>query len=183
MSIFDSYGAPQFGLKDVKIAAWSSTGSYGTAVDVPSVQMLSTNIETINAELEGDDQITDTHAKRRSGEVTFRFGAIDLDVWEVLTGEASVESGPSPNEKSTLTMDADSYPYIGIVGIADATQGDGDLHIFIPKCKIMGNVALKLEYGQYSIPEVTLKAIPDGDYGICQLIEHETAVVAALPPA
>lgn len=183
MSIFDSYGAPQFGLKDVKIATWTTTGTYGTAVDVPSVQMLNTTISVISAKLEGDDKTTDTQSKRTGGAITFRFGAIDIDVWEVLTGLSDNESGSTPNAKRTLTITAAKYPYIGIVGIADATQGAGDLHVFIPKCKVMGDVSLKLEHGQYSIPEVTLEAVEDGAYGICQLIEHETAVVAALPPA
>lgn len=178
MSIWPNFGAPQLGLKDVKIAVWTSTGVYGSAVDVPSVQMLSTNIETISAELEGDDQITDAHSKRRSGEITLRMGAITLDVWEVITGETA-ESGAG---KETLTIDADNYPYIGVCGVADATQGSGDMHMFIPKCKVMGNIALKLEFGQYSIPELTLKAVSDGAYGICQLIPHSSQTAVALPP-
>ena len=37
---FDSFGAPQFGLNDVKVAAYTATDTYGTEVDVPSVQMM-----------------------------------------------------------------------------------------------------------------------------------------------
>jgi hypothetical protein len=180
---FDEYGAPQFGLADCKIATWTSTGVYGTAVDVPSVQMLSPTFETVSAELEGDDQITDAHAQRRSVEITMRFGSISLDALEILTGVSDVESGTTPSQKRTLTMTAAKYSYIGICGKAVATQGSGDLHLFIPKAKIMGNFAVKLEYGQYSIPELTLKGVADGAYGLGQIIEHETAVVVALPPA
>lgn len=50
-------GAPQFGLNDAKIATWTSTGVYGTLVDVMGVQMAQVTAQVISAIANGDDKI------------------------------------------------------------------------------------------------------------------------------
>lgn len=178
---FDSFGAPQFGLSDVKVAAYTATNSYGTAVDIPSVQMMGGIVQVVSAQLEGDDEITDSHAQAIGGQVQIRFGSVSIAALEVLLG---IDSVLSADTYDWLQVDGgDNMPYFGICGKVAATQGDGDLHIFLPKVKIMEDVTLSsAEYGQYIIPETTAQAIPDATYGIINLIEHETATAIAIPP-
>lgn len=181
---FDSYGAPQFGLRDVQVAVWNGDGTYGTAVDVPSVQMMGAILKIISAQLEGDDQITATAARAVSGETRLRFGSVSIAALEVMLGNTSVTSGASPNRQDALTVEGgDNMPYFGICGKALAEEGAGDLHVFLPKVRIMQDVELaSLQYGQFAIPEITVAAVSDADYGIVNLIEHETATDVALPP-
>lgn len=182
---FDTYGAPQFGLNDVKIAAYNATDSYGTAVDIPSVQMMGAVLQQISAQLEGDDSITDSAASAIGGEVRVRFGSVSMAALEVLLGNASTSSGTTPNAQDHLKVSGgDVMPYFGICGKVNATVGSGDLHVFLPKVKIMQDVELaSAEYGQYIIPELTAQAVDDATYGIINLIEHETAAAVAIPPA
>lgn len=78
----------------------------------------------------------------------------------------------------------DSLPYIGICGKANAEEGTGDTHVFIPKCKIMSDVTLaEFQYGQFAIPELELEIVDDATYGILQVIEHTTQIAVAIPPA
>jgi len=178
---FDSYGAPQYGLNDVKIATWDATNDYDTAVDVPSVQLMGTTLATISAQLEGDDTITASAARAVGGEVRVRFGSISIAALEVLLGNTSTASGSAQDHLKV--SGGDDMPYIGICGKAVAAEGTGDTHIFIPKCKLMGDLTIaQLEYGAFAIPEATIQIVDDATFGLINVIEHATAADVAIPP-
>jgi hypothetical protein len=178
---FDTYGAPQFGLEDVKIAAYNATDDYGSEVDIPSVQLMGTVMQVVAARLEGDDKITDSHAQIIGGQVRLRFGGVSMAALEVLLGIASTASGAVQDHLKL--SGGDNMPYFGICGKVAATQGSGDLHVFLPKVKIMEDVTLaQAEYGNYIIPEVSAQAVDDDTYGVINLIEHATATAIAIPP-
>ncbi len=184
MGLFGDFAGPEFGLDDVKIAALSSDGTYGEEVDVPSVQMYGVNLNTVNAQLEGDDEITDTHAINISAEVKLRFGSISFEALQVLLGINYVQSlGVSPDRVRTLTIGNIKFPYFGINGRAKATQDNGDTHIFVPKVKIMQGFEVGMQYGQYVIPELTCTAVRSDLYdAILQIIKHEEAKAVTIPP-
>jgi hypothetical protein len=181
---FDSFGAPTFGLNDVKIATWNSTNSYGTAVDVPSVQLMGAIMRVVTAQLEGDDKITATASRAIGGQSQIRFGSVSIAALEVMIGNSSTASGSTPNQQDHLKISGgDNMPYFGICGKALAEEGSGDLHVFLPKVKITSDVTLaSLEYGNFAIPELTVEAVDDATYGIINLVEHETAAAVAIPP-
>lgn len=178
---FDSFGAPQFGLNDVKVATWNATDDYGTEVDIPSVQMMGTVMQVVSAQLEGDDKITDSHAQVVGGQVRVRFGSLSIAALEIILG---LSSTLSDSVYDWLKVSGgDNMPYFGICGKMAATQGSGDAHVFLPKVKIMEDVTLvEAEYGQYVIPEVTLQAVDDDTWGVVNLVEHNTAADVAIPP-
>jgi len=178
---FDSYGAPQYGLNDVKVAAWTATDTYDTAVDVPSVQLMGTTLATVSAQLEGDDSIMASASRAVGGEVRVRFGSISLAALEVILGNTSTASGAVQDHLKI--SGGDNMPYIGICGKALAEEGTGDTHVFIPKCKLMGDLTIaQLEYGQFAIPEATIQIVDDATYGLINVIEHATAADVAIPP-
>lgn len=182
---FDSFGAPQFGLADAKIAPWAATNSYGAAVDVMSVQALSVNLNMVSATLTGDDSETANASRSVSADITLRFGAIGIAAMEVLIGNTATSSVASPNVVKQLKVaGGDNMPYFGLCGQAYAEEGIGDFLMFMPKCKIMGNVRLaQMEYGQFVIPELPVKAVADATYGILNMIERQTAGTVTIPPA
>lgn len=177
-------GGPQFGLRDVKIAAWNSTGSYGTLYDVPSVSSFSFNINTVNAQLEGDDIITDTHAVAVSSQVTMRFGSVSFPVYAVLTGATTVTYNSGASDELQVQQISDlSFPFFGVLGKALSTDGSGAFHIFIPKVKIMEGFQVTMEYGNYVIPEVSGMAVKDGGWGIYTPLQYATDIaIATMPP-
>jgi hypothetical protein len=184
MGLFDAYGAPTFGLNDCKIATLNSDGTYASAVDVPSVQLYEINPQTVNAQLEGDDSITDSHANVISARVRIRFGSINFEALQVLLGKNYVQSNSTPNRKKTITVDNLKFPYFGIVGKALSTQDAGSTVIFVAKVKIMEGFTVSMQYGQYAIPELTCMAIKKNDgQGIFQMTEWETDAALAIPPA
>lgn len=182
---FDAYGAPQYGLNDVKVAAWNATDDYGTEVDVMSAQALNTVMRVVSAELTGDDQITATASRAVGAQITMRMGGVSLGALEVMTGSTPASSLSTPNQvKNLRIVGGQRMPYFGIVGKALAEEGDGDFLVFIPKAKIMGDVNLvQLEYGTFAIPEMTVMAVGDESYGAVNLVERETAAAVTIPPA
>jgi len=178
MALFDA-GGPQFGLDDAKIAVWNGDGTYGTAVDVPSVQMMDVQYQTVNGQLEGDDIITDTHAKARSAQVRIRFGSVSFPVLAVLTGVPTVSS---PGAR-TQRFGKINFPYFGLCGRALSTRDGGDTHLFVPQCKIMEGFTVSFQYGQYAIPEITCMAVYDTTFqDIYRSVEHDVAQAVTVPP-
>lgn len=179
-------GAPQFGLRKSKIGTWAGGGVYTNITRVPSVQVLGTAIQTVTAQLEGDDQITATAATAISGTVTLRFGSVDPRIISVIAGSDNTSSGGI----GTLKVTAKNFPYIGIVGQARAAEGAGDSVLFIPKAKCTDGFEVRFEYGQFSIPEITLMSVPDsnfldtaGDPVLFSMLSHTTATTdITLPP-
>jgi len=83
-----------------------------------------------------------------------------------------------------MVSGGDAMPYIGICGKAIAEEGTGDTHIFIPKCKLMGDLTIaQLEYGQFAIPEATIAIVDDATYGLINVVEHSTDTAVAIPPS
>jgi hypothetical protein len=181
---FDTFGAPQFGLNDCKVAPWLATNSYGTAVDVPSVQMMGAILRMLSAELEGDDRITAVAARSIAGQGQFRFGSFNMAVAEVVLGKTSTASGTTPNQQDELrVVGGDNMPYFGLAGLALAEEGEGGIVVFFPKVRITADVTIaSMEYGSFTIPEVQVTAVSDASYGILNVIEYETPPTLTIPP-
>lgn len=170
-----------FGLEDVKVGVWNGDGTYGTAVDVPSVQALVTALQTVNGRLEGDDIITAVHSKVISGTVTLRFGSVSQAVLEVLTGRTIETHGTTPNQIKRIRFTEGGFPYFGLCGKADAVEGEGVKHTFIPKCKIMEGFEARYEYGQWAIPELTCECLIDDTYATDNASEVQTVTITGTP--
>lgn len=172
-----------FGAKDCKIAPWLAPETWGSPIDVKAIQMVGAGIETVNAQLEGDDEILDVHAVATNGTASLRFGFFNLEVLEVLTGNVITDS--PPNSKS-MTFTGRRMPYFGLSARIEQTAGQGVLDIFIPKIKLMEGFSVSTEYGQYLIPEVQAQFVTDTDtYGMMRWMQRDVSPMPALtiPPA
>lgn len=176
-------GAPQFGLSDTKVQTWASAGVYSGAItDIMSVQQVGFTLQQISAILTGDDQETATDTRSIGGSLQFRFGGLNLDGLAIILGKAI--STISSVEQQGL-QGGHRMPYFGLIGKALAAEGGGDTWLYCPKCKLMGDFQLAMfEYGNFAIPEVTVKCVADTTYGIYNLITHPTDVaITVMPPA
>lgn len=183
MPLFET-GGPQFGLSDVKIATWNSDGSYGSAVDIPSVQMFSVNARVVSAELTGDDRITATASRVVGASLQMRNGSVTIAALEILFGLTATSSIASPNNVKNLRINSGiRLPYFGVIGKVLAEEGDGDLWAFIPKCRITADVTLmNAGYGTFVVPEMNAVGVADEDYGVINFVVHETEAAVTIPP-
>lgn len=184
--IFDLYGGPQFGIKDLKVATWVGDGTWGTAADVPSVSRLSVTLQTQSGELTGDDEITAVHSKIIGGQFQMTYGSFSMNAMDVITGEASTSSGGDRAQ----AFGNKNFPYFGICAQVEAVEGVGDMWIFIPKAKIQEGFTAMFQYNQFTIPEINGRFLIDKVYVVNSdpkalvFIEHTTAAsISSFPPS
>jgi len=182
-------GAPQFGLNDAKIATWTAgvapaSPSYAPPAgsDIMSIQMGSVTMEIISAILTGDDTQTAIAAQAIGGTVQMRWGGLNLDTLAILLGKAVTSSSPS-STRQLMIAGAQKMPYVGIILKALSAE-TGDTWLWLPKCKVMSGFTLaQMEYGTFTIPEVTMQVVDDNRWGAINIITHPTDVpIAAMPP-
>lgn len=174
-----------FGIQDAKVATRDGLNDYGTAVDVPYIQMMNVTMRVISAEGTGDDRIVAVASRVIAGQGQCRMQGVSLEALEVVTGMTLAEEGDPPNEIKTLPIVAGTrLPAFGIIGQGLEEEGMGDVLLFTPNAKITSDVTLgTMEYGTLSQVEFTFTAIDDGEYDILNLIHRETTGAYTLPPA
>ncbi len=178
-------GAPQFGLNDAKIAVWAPgsppTYTPTTGSDIMSVQMGQVTMELVNAILTGDDQQTAVHALAIGGTVQMRWGGMNLSTLALLTGKQVTTSS---SVRQVQITGGQKMPYVGIILKALSSE-TGDTWLFLPKCKILSNFTLaQMEYGAFTIPEVTMQVVADDTWGAINVITHPVDTpITVFPPA
>lgn len=182
MPLFET-GQVTFGLNDCKIAVWNGDGTYGAAVDVPSVQQVTITLQFSSAQLTGDDKITATASRAIGGAGSVRWGSISLAVLEVLLGGTTTSSIASPNNvRNFRVAGGGATQYFGLVGRALADDGQ-DSHVFIPQARITGDLNMvNFAYGEFTIPQAEFTMVADETWGVINVTTHETAAAIAIPP-
>lgn len=182
-------GSPQFGLNDGKIAQWiapatpAAAATYlpPTGTDIMSIQMGQVTMELVNAILTGDDRQTSIAAQAIGGSVQMRWGGLNLSSLAVLTGTTIVSL--SSTAKQLQIVGSQKMPFVGVLLKALSAE-IGDTWLWLPKCKIMSNFTLaQMEYGAFTIPEVTMQVVDDDKYGAINIITHVIDTnIDAFPP-
>lgn len=160
-SIF-GFGGPQYDVDDVKICVNNGDGTFGALVDVPSVDLFQVGMRMKSAEMRGDARITAVASQVEAVEFQIRMGSFNLDVYEVLFGATSDESGTTPSRYKEIEIGAGlRMPYFAICGRSLAGEGAGGTLFFVPYVKIMQTVSVRIEYNSFSMPEVNALALGD----------------------
>lgn len=171
--------AYRYGLNDLKIAAWNGENSYGAAVDIDAAEAFTVEVVVQADQLEGDDVIKDTIAKITSATATLRYGDVSLAVLERLLG-GTLSSGSGYDRLKVGQNDA---PYFSICGRLKGSAG-GDTHIWLPKCRLSGNLSYAARQNSYLIPEAEITAVHEGDAnGVIVIKRHDALTPVSIPLA
>lgn len=167
------------GLRDMKIAAWTSEGSYGTAYDVLGARNMSVTWVVETDQAEGDDVVLDRYSKIIAVTVNIEQAAVDLEVLDMISGGTLVSNAAYEDLK--LGQD-DTLAYVAIAGRSASSDGANDLHIFVPKCKIAGNLDFQAQYGQYTFPAAEFQGVNEGDAnGMIRFRKFTAATALEIP--
>ena len=148
------------GIRDMKIALWTSPNVYGTAYDVLGARNMSVEWVMETDELQGDDVVLDRYSKILSVTVRMEQASVDLEVVDMLLGGTLIS-----NEyyEDFMVGESDEVPYITAVGRVVGSGGQGDLHIHVPKMKISGNLSFTAQLQTYMLPTAEFQGVHEGE--------------------
>lgn len=171
-----TYGDKVFGLRDIKVTNIGGT----TQEDLDAAQMAEFVPELGGDTLPGDDVKKAALAFVIGGQIKFGAGSFSSAALAIMTGSTLATSGTTPNEATTLQLNAGQrMPYFKVYAQA-YDDGTGDVHILCSKVKMMSIPAIaKLENGSFRVGEFEAECFDDGSNGVVQIVQNETA--AALP--
>ena len=163
------YGDKPFGIRDIKLTPLPS----GSQVDLPVAMKLAFKERLVTAELHGDDSLQSVQSNTDAVEWELEAGGITLEAYAVMTGRTVAIASTSPNETTTLTANSgDVMPWFKIYG--KAIDGDGDVHVKIPKCKLNAPIEGEFADGGFYVTKCSGLAVDDGSE-LYEMVQNETA--------
>lgn len=141
------------------IAVNNGNGTWGTNYPIKGVVKVEMEVEMKSGEQDGDGYLYAVVSKPRAGSTTFQFvNQEDLRVISILIGSTVESSGGD----FTLPIGRGNYaPYFSICGKTLLDDAIGDYQIWLPKLKVMENIAVGLADGEFVLPEFSARAIAD----------------------
>lgn len=161
------------GLRDLKISAWSAENSYGTAYDVLGAREMTVEWVVQTDQLEGDDLVLDRYTKVTSVNLRLSHAAVDLNVLDLLMGGTLVSNA---SYEDFIIGETDEVPYVAIAGRIVGSGGGSDLHLFIPKAKLSGNLQYQAQLNNYLIPAAEFQGVHEGTQNGMMRVRKFTAL-------
>lgn len=176
------------GVKDAKIRKWLSAPMIytGTTYDLLGINQAEFTDRINEDTAEGDDAEIDYFSEAVGAELRLRwFDEIEvgMDVVALITNQ-TVSSDASGHER--MRGGRGRYNYLGVCVKVMDTEGVSDRHFFGRKCKAT-SVSYTPAYNGYLVKEMTFRSVvedtTDDNSAAYDVIEHDTAVAIAIPPA
>jgi hypothetical protein len=163
----------------MKIAAWTAENSYGTFYDILGARNMSITWNAETDELMGDDVVLDRYTKLTSVTVNIEHAVVDFTVVDMLLGGTLVSNAAY---EDFMIAESDETPYVAIAGRVVGSGGTSDLHIFVPKCKLAGNLQLTAQLSTYMIPQAEFQGVNEGTTnGMMRLRKFATPTALEIP--
>jgi hypothetical protein len=167
------------GIRDMKIALWTAENSYGTDYDILGARNMSVTWVVESDELRGDDVVLDRYTKLVSVTVTIEMASVDLEVADMLLGGTLVSNG---DYEDFMVAESDEVPYVALAGRVVGSGGTADLHVFIPKAKLSGDLALTAQLDTYMLPGATFQGVNEGaTNGMLRLRKFDAVTALEIP--
>ena len=171
----ETYGKFIYGLRDLKVTNIGGT----VQEDLDAAQSLTFSPTFSSAELRGDDVPKVSTSSLSGGTAAISAGGYSSAAVAIMFGKTLSQSGTTPNELTTLQLNAgDVMPYFKIYGLA-RDEGGGDVHVLLPKCKVTSWGGIDFSDESWFINSVDVQCLDDGSNGVIKIIQHETTT--ALP--
>src|SRR4030095_2914063 len=169
------------GVKGLGMSTWTSENSYGVMYPITGARGANLQWVVESDELRGDDVVLDRYTTLVAATLTINEAAIDLNILDMWLGGTLVSNANYYDLKIT---DADVLPYIAITGHVGGSGGVGDLHFFLPKAKLSGNLQLNAQVDTYLVPQADFQGVQEGPInGMLRLRHYNVTHPLAIPLA
>ncbi len=172
------------GLRKAVIAKMTGTPSaviYGTSYQLEVANMATVTAEPVTDRLEGDDTRSALYAVFVGGTIHLEFAFKSLSLYQALFGSTVIDSNTYQQLPVTNTI----MPYFGLCVEVVDQDGIMSADLWVPLCKVQGNVGFPVQYGKY------WRMSFDAQFILCtdtrypyhfDIIEHSGIVAPTIPP-
>lgn len=172
-----------YGIRDIKIATMSATGTKGTLVDLPNGRTMTFEEAEDFDELRGDDKVVTTRGKGATVSWELEAGGISLPALVVINGGTLTTTGTTPSTINKYTKKtSDARPEFFAEGQSISESG-GDFHAALYRCKATGGVKGELTDGAFWLTGASGDAYPSRAVAtidaLYDLVQNETATAIA----
>lgn len=147
------------GIRQMVMAPWLATGSYGTAHRIRGARNMGVDIVVETDEQRGDDSVLDRYTKIVSVTVNIEVATVDLQWLDMVMGGTLVYNASYYDFE---VGSDDETPYVGIAGRVVGSGGSADLHIQIHKAKLSSNLQMQAAVDSYLVPQASFQGVEDG---------------------
>lgn len=149
------------GVRAAMVAAWNGENSYGTAYIIKAIRNASLTWTIESDEIGGDDVIQAQFSNIIGATLSFEQAAVDLEALDIISGGTLVSN--ASYEDLVVGKQDDAIPYVAFgVRVVGADAGS-DLHAFLPKAKISGNLAFEAAFQQWLLPGAEFAGVYEGE--------------------
>lgn len=146
------------GLRKLVVAQWIANGSYGTSYSIRGARSMGVDLVVETDQLVGDDVVLDRYTKIIAAEANVEVATVDLELFDTIVGGTLVNNA---DYYDWTFGEEDEIPYVGLAGRIVGSSGSADLHIFIPKAKMSGNLSIQAQQGAYLLPNTSFQGVDD----------------------
>ncbi len=172
------------GLRKVVVAQMTGTPAavvYGTTYQLEVANMYTVTAEPITDRLEGDDKRAALYSAIVGGTIHIEFAFKSLAAVAALMNGTLTDSGTYQQ----LSQDNTPMKYFGINGEIVDQDATMSADLWVPVCKIMGNVGFPVQYGKYWRQTFDAQFIEctDSRYPyFYDILEHAAVTPPTIPP-
>ena len=164
-----------------RLLGTTSAVVYGTSYQLDVLNMATVTAEPITDRLEGDDARKALYAAQVGGTIELDFAFKSFQALAAIFGSTVIDSGTYEQ----LPVDNTVMPYFAMnVEVVDQ-DGRVSADMWVPCCKIMGNIPFPVQYGKYWRMKIQAQFIlctdPRYPY-FFDIINHSAITPPTIPP-
>lgn len=159
------YGEDTFGIADAIAAIYDEeNNTFGTVVNIDSIESASLTINMNSAERQGDDIITSSRAKPEAGTLELTYGGNQFDVLTTLMDTQEYESGVTGSRVRGLAINSKPTLTFSLAFLCEAEGGE-KMVVWVTKCRVIGDIGgFSAAYGEFQSPSMTVRCFFESNY-------------------
>lgn len=172
-------GELPYSVEDAKVYPYSG-GVPGTAKDIPGIRRIEMDAQIEETEHRGDNKILAVAASINSFDLTIEVGQLNADALAALSGGTVASSGTTPDQIRTLVRKSTDViaDYQIKAKTTSKTSDGGATWLTFHRCQWVGGPSYAMADNEFSVAEITARAVPDTTNQLYTLSQYENVATA-----
>jgi hypothetical protein len=170
-----THGELPYSIEDAKAYVYAAGVPGVTPKDLPGIRRVEMDAQIEETEHRGDNKILAVAASINSFDLTIELGQLNADALAAISGGVVSTSGTAGTLSRTLTRSStDTVADFQLKAATHSKTVDGGMtELIFPRCQWVGGPSYSMEDNEFSVVEVTARAVPDATSVLYKLVHHE----------